>query len=66
MTVPGLPDTIFAQPNPLWVSGYDTYKLTGVSSQGREQVTQFIHNKKFSLKEDLACVSESAWMTHNH
>ena len=34
MTVPGLPDTIFAQPNPVWVSGYDTYKLTDVSSQG--------------------------------
>lgn len=34
MTVPGLPDTIFAQPNPVWVSGYDTYKFTDVSSQG--------------------------------
>lgn len=34
MTVPGLPDTIFAQPNPVWVSGYDTYKLTDVWSQG--------------------------------
>lgn len=34
MTVPGLPDTIFAQPNPVWVSGYDTYKLADVSSQG--------------------------------
>lgn len=33
-TVPGLPDTIFAQPNPVWVSGYDTYKFTDVSSQG--------------------------------
>ena len=60
MTVPGLPDTIFAQPNPVWVSGYESGMNTW------EQVTQFIHNKKFSLKEDLACVSESAWMTHNH